>query len=78
MPQENQTDWIEWQGGECPVDPDTRVQIQTADGDPSWMAPEGHPAGIFCDDSGYLNCDWWLADNTSHAWRIIAYRVVQA
>lgn len=25
-------DWIEWHGGDCPVDPETRVQIEFCGG----------------------------------------------
>ncbi len=27
-----ETDWIEWNGGECPVDPETPIRVRTKDG----------------------------------------------
>lgn len=66
-------DWIEWSGGECPVAPDTSVQIKTADGE-VWDDPEGTPAGVF---SAPAVLDWWKGEGLCHDWRIVAYRVVQ-
>ena len=55
MPQDTQeTDWIEWQGGECPVDPGTFVKVRFAcdHSDAAALAYPARPAR------------WWL-----HAWR---------
>jgi len=31
LPKDN--DWIDWNGGECPVDPDTTVDVEFANGE---------------------------------------------
>lgn len=62
MPQDTQeTDWIEWQGGECPVDPETLVEIKGGDG-----AVDKNIAQHWCWD--WL--DTWPESN------IVAYPVV--
>lgn len=70
MPQENQTDWIEWQGGECPVDPETYCYLMTADG---YVSPRAAPAGTAGADD--LNADDWWTYSCAPGDRIIAYRV---
>lgn len=72
MPQENQTDWIEWQGGECPVDPDTRIEVRFR------PFTEGKPQDWdFCTDKASEisrnGVDGWVHKNS--AGDIIAYRV---
>ena len=69
--------WIEWAGGECPVDLESLVNVKTADGDPAWET-EAAPAGVFAESLGDLDLNWWHSGNLSHDWRIIAYRVVSA
>lgn len=54
--------WIEWQGGKCPVEPATRVDLEYRDGDIVKNVP-AHFA---------TNC--WPHDD--HPFDIIAYRVV--
>ena len=67
-------EWIEWNGGECPVDADTLVHIKQATGE-VWDEEEGNPAGVF---SSPHDLDWWKGEGLCHDWRIIAYRVVQS
>ncbi len=58
------TDWIEWQGGECPVDANTMVnwRIVDRDGDADYVARR----------AGSLDWSWGKGDEGN----IIAYRVV--
>lgn len=77
MTQEPEGEWIEWKGGECPVHEDTLVNVRTADGDTAWEE-EAWPAGVFATTGEDIDLNWWHADNFSHDWRIIAYRVVQS
>lgn len=64
MPQDTrETDWIEWQGGECPVDPETRVDVRRTYGDQYYGL-------LACDAGGW----GWRGSRRD----IIAYRVVQA
>lgn len=53
--------WIEWSGGECPVDPDMRVEYRL----------DNPPAA----DTDYAKNLDWRADDPHLA--IIAYRVVK-
>lgn len=63
-------EWIEWEGGECPVNPDTRVEVKFRDG-----GREGStPASYWADGGDVFNC-WKHADTSSD---IIAYRVVRS
>jgi len=71
MPQENQTDWIEHDGGPMPVPADTLV-----------LTRRPHATDRFPKFAGWWNGDGseddsnWLLSAGEH--RIIAYRVVQA
>ncbi len=56
-------DWIEWAGGECPVDPETLVQVKLAC---NYGSDEAEPAGMLV---------WECYDSLGD---IIAYRVVSA
>lgn len=58
----NKDGWIEWKGGQCPVAPDTIVEVKFRSGT---QTPEGWNAG-------YFNWDW--GDDQSND--ILAYRVV--
>lgn len=69
MPQENQTDWIEWQGGECPVDGRTRVDVRFRDGT-LWTNRAAGSLARNDDDENY-----WIWEPTSPEDDIIAYRV---
>ena len=61
--------WIEWKGGECPVDGDTLVEVRCLlDGEP-WDREGADEAGWF--DS----LDWWKRAGSEHC-KITAYRVV--
>jgi len=63
LPKDN--DWIEWNGGECPVSPDAVINIRT-------RIPESSPredAWFEADD-----VDWDIINEESD---IIAYRVVR-
>ncbi|WP_199777400.1 hypothetical protein [Bosea sp. FBZP-16] len=59
------TDWIEWNGGECPVGRKDRVQVKLRDG---YVTPqhEEYPAESFV---------WNHAGGRS--WEIIAYRLAE-
>jgi hypothetical protein len=60
------TDWIEWNGGECPVDPDAKVAVRLRCGDP--RPPSA--AKLF---------RWrHLHEPVGEQFDIIAYRVVQS
>jgi hypothetical protein len=62
-PSNNSGDWIEWFGGDCPVDRSSFVEVKFRDGDDR-TGPRAREA---------RNYIW------SHGWRhedIIAYRVV--
>ena len=52
--------WIEWRGGDCPVAPDTRVEVKFRD-------------GIMDDEE---NADFWTWPHYGHGRNIIAYRVL--
>lgn len=70
MPQENQTDWIEWQGGECPVDGHTRVDVRFRDGKVS----ADEPAAFWASGT---TCFWKHEGGifSGHGADIIAYRI---
>ena len=57
-------DWIEWKGGECPVPPDTRVEVRFRSG-----ASDPHcNAGLW---------DWkWMGRDLEDTYDIVAYRVI--
>lgn len=67
-----QSDWIEWAGGECPVEPETRVQ---------WLirgeTPENHKSmpikGYAAEGFDWRWPAWGEHDGSAD---IIAYRVV--
>jgi len=56
------TDWIEWKGGECPVAPDTRVEVRLRNGDSYSHASAG----------------WWVWKwrDLKDTHDIVAYRVL--
>lgn len=56
--------WIKWEGGECPVDPETRIMLRL-------RGPSVWDAGGYIDPAG--NFDWHHKGSKSD---IIAYRVV--
>lgn len=66
--------WIDWAGGECPVEEGTLVDVRYLDGS------ENHHvgAGIVCDASG-SDSNWCAEDWTHRGYRkdIIAYRLHQ-
>lgn len=64
-------DWIEWAGGECPVDPETRVDVRARDG----------RTNINDVTAGFYSIgqfDWWKHESPDHNNDIVAYRVVPA
>lgn len=69
---EAQNDWIEWGGGDCPVEPDTIVCIRVRGGEET-PARWNTPASTW---------NWrWTDERFSEEYRsgdIIAYRVVSA
>lgn len=60
--------WIEWSGGECPVDPGVRVDVRFRD---SAQVYRDQPAQFWLWGHGLDRCE--LADSGDD---IIAYRVV--
>lgn len=69
---DREEEWITWAGGECPVDPDTLVEIECRCGEQNgaWRA------GMWSDGVS----DWWKHDGKGHFGHrndIIAYRVMQ-
>lgn len=56
-------DWIEWKGGECPVDGAARVEVKYADGTPGYTI------------AGSLRWSWIF--DVANGGDIIAYRVVK-
>jgi len=56
--------WIEWKGGECPIEPETIVETHYRNGD----CDDARPAHRF-------GWDHWGGDEMG-AWDIIAYRVI--
>lgn len=69
------TDWIEWQGGECPVDSEEVIDARFRDGDVEYGIPAGLYAGTDC-----TNCSWHHStSNTGDRWDdIVAYRAHQS
>lgn len=57
------TDWIEWNGGECPVGEGTKVQFK--------MREDSHAEGMSPCAAGFL--DW--SHSEKKPWEIVAYRV---
>lgn len=57
------SEWIEWNGGECPAEPDTRVLLKFRDGVGDLRFP--WPAG------------YWARGNTGYGSDIIAYRIAE-
>lgn len=57
-------DWIIWNGGDCPVSPDTIVQVQFRD----WTRDEG-------ENCSTKKADKWSWNWSSDHYDIIAYRV---
>lgn len=78
-----ENDWIEHSGGECPLPPETRVQVRYRDGETEIL-----PRASCVIDT--LGGDWWKHEGESvyiggveeyvadHSCDIIAYRVVPA
>lgn len=60
--------WTEWGGGECPVDPETRVEVKCRDG---YM--DDGKAKWFSKPNN--STDWWEWD-AARSNHIIAYRVL--
>jgi len=59
------TDWIKWEPGPCPVDPETLVDIRIRDGEEALCMKAGYWIGAY---------SWW--EHLSHERRndIVAYR----
>lgn len=65
-------DWIEWNGGECPVAPQTLVEVRFRDA--AMDHPNSWRASFWSDSDPSKDC--WLHDNNRAD--IIAYRIVEA
>lgn len=64
-------DWIEWKGGDCPVERGTLVDVRHRDGEEFLQVP--------AEKDGSFAQDWSWEDDltgTLAAYDIIAYRVV--
>ncbi len=61
-----QSDWIEWEGGKCPVPDQTRVSVRFRNGSID-----------YADYAGIWSWEWRLGP-TPNAGDIIAYRVLDA
>lgn len=71
-PREQQDgDWIDWSGGECPVDADVMVDVEFRDGFPSDPVPAGRRDWEHWPDGEPERSDGPCSD-------IIAYRVVRS
>lgn len=62
MPQENQTDWIEWQGGECPLASGLKHEVRFRDG------------RIVKDDTP----ETWIWSHGDDYTDIVAFRIIPA
>ena len=70
---DNHTDingWIKWEGGKCPVEKGTLVDVKYRDGNRKYSLP----AGVSIDDS-VPNAHEAYWHNDSNGWDIIAYRL---
>lgn len=56
------SDWIEWNGGEMPVEPDTRVYVKFRNGHQSFAA---------------IKALAWAWDHVNNPSDIIAYRIAE-
>lgn len=74
------TDWIEHDGGDCPVDPETPVLIRMAGGMSYSMSdPAGYWLPSDCDQFNYWTGRGGHRESQKRPTdRIIAYRVVSA
>jgi hypothetical protein len=59
--------WIEWTGGECPVEPGTKVRTRSRDGFAVTKVCEGDEPKV----------EWLHLPDNHPEWDIVAYRVVQ-
>lgn len=64
------SDWITWEGGECPVEPDTLVQVQFR-GETRARAGRSK-SDTALDQHGF---DW---SHNNNGGDIIAYRIIQS
>ena len=65
--------WYGWNGGECPVHPETVVQVQMAN-ETREQVEEESPSSAHC--AGVWSWDWdWACDDV--AFCIIAFRIVK-
>lgn len=62
-------EWIEWGGGECPVDGDVRVKYRMREDDDGW-----HDDTQACDAA---RLDWSHCSERERGHDIVAYRVVE-
>jgi len=66
-------DWIEWNGGPCPVEPETMVEVRRASG----RTVEGYRARCFQSIDGMTDADWWTWNHIQKPSDIIAYRIAK-
>jgi hypothetical protein len=70
MANEQQSDWIEWSGGECPVPGGTRVDVKFRDGTVARRQ--------FAKTWSIGSADWWKHEfDEGHDNDIVAYSPVQ-
>jgi hypothetical protein len=73
MASEQNTDWIEWTGGECPVADTAEVDVRFDDN----VEIGGMSAGFWKGDGTDGDPNWWSGDQVvGH--NIVAYRAVSA
>ena len=72
---DNGGDWIEWEGGECPVEPGMMVEVRYRPSHPLLPVSESSPAR-----AGWFklqgSSDWWRHESQVRTNDIIAYRVL--
>lgn len=60
-----ETEWIEWEGGKCPIDAGAIAEARLRNGYVQTLDPAG-------------DYDWCHADDAYDGYDIIAYRVISA
>lgn len=66
-------DWIEWNGGECPVAPDVIVETRHRNGDEN-TADKGPPNDLL--GAGPMRASFWHWKHDGEEDNIFAYRIL--
>jgi len=64
--------WYNWNGGPCPVEPDTKVHIQTRDG---YQDTDGEAASGF-GPTEVGRADWWAYQNCRTDDHIVRFKII--